>query len=298
MRILLLLGLFVTGMATIQAQTPANQAPRPAQPATRPAQPAPAPKPAPAPAPAQAPPVAAPATPVAPRPRAQAPVSARSGVAMTVTDPGGAGLAGVRVTVLGATERTSDTSSGGQVNFPGLQAGTYRVRFSGEEVITFEREVTLRAGQVTEIDVTLNPAPPKPVVAPPPPPPPPPPPAPAAIVGPTGEPLTVVVPDLLEQTFVGNQPRRETLLSCSGNTRTTMIQLNTPLPDRLYDAADALYYVIGGEGTVRLGGREVALATNAYISVPRRTVHSFARSGRRPLILLAVLNGEPCEAAK
>lgn len=287
MRILLLLGLFVAGVAIVEAQTPANPAPRPVQPTPRPAQPAPAPAPSPAPAPA----------PVAPRPRAQPPVSARSGVAITVTDPGGAGLEGVRVTVLGATERTGNTSAGGQVNFPGLQAGTYRVRFSGEAVITFEREVTLRAGQITDVDVTLNPAPPKAVMAPPPPPPPPPP-APALIVGPSGEPLTLAVPDLLEKNFVGTQPRRETLLSCSGNTRTTMIQLNTPLPDRMYDSADALYYVIGGEGTVRLGGREVILATNGYVSVPRRTVHSFARSGRRPLILLAVLSGEPCEEAK
>jgi hypothetical protein len=197
--------------------------------------------------------------------------------------------------VLGATERTGETTPGGQVNFPGLQAGTYRVRFSGDEVITFEREVTLRAGQILDVDVTLNPAPPPPPAAAAP--------APAAApaappTGPTGQPLTLAVPDLLEKNFVGTQPRRETVLSCSGSTRTTMIQLNMPLPDRLYETADAAYYVIGGEGSVRLGGRDVMLGTNGYVSVPRGTVHAFTRTGRRPLILLAVLSGEPCEEPK
>jgi hypothetical protein len=155
----------------------------------------------------------------------------------------------------------------------------------------------LRAGQTAEVDVTLTPAPP------PPPPPPPPAPAPAPEpaappVGPTGEPLMLPIPDLLEKDFVGNQPRRETLLSCSGNTRTMMIQLNMPLPSRLYDTADAAYYVIGGEGTATMAGRELKLQTNAYLSVPRGTPHAFARTGRRPLILLAVLSGAPCEQAR
>jgi mannose-6-phosphate isomerase-like protein (cupin superfamily) len=77
-----------------------------------------------------------------------------------------------------------------------------------------------------------------------------------------------------------------------------MIQLNMPMPDRLYDSADAAYYVIGGEGSVTIGGRASKLVTNAYISVPRNTVHSFTRAGRRPLILIAVLSGEPCEEAR
>jgi hypothetical protein len=151
-----------------------------------------------------------------------------------------------------------------------------------------------------DVDVTLNAAPE--VAAAPPPAvqaeePAAPPPSPAA-VGPTGEPQTVSVPDLLERNFVGTQPRRETMLACSGNTRTTMIQLNMPLPDRLYAGADAAYYVIGGEGSVRIAGRETKLATNGFVSVPRGTTHSFARTGRRPLILFAVLSGEPCEEAK
>lgn len=283
MRNLPLLIVLLAGVAGAAAQTPAR--------------PQPAPRPQPTPAPAAPRPAPAAQPPAAPRPRAAQPASRRAGVAITVTDPGGLALPNVQVTVLGATERSDVTSDVGQVNFPGMQAGTYRLRFSGDEVISFEREVTLRAGQVADVDVTLNPAPPRPT-APPPPPPAAPAPAAEAVVGPQGQPLALSVLDLLERNFVGTQARRDTLLSCSGNTRTTMIQLNGPLPERLYETAEALYYVIGGEGTVRLGGRDVALTTNSYVSVPRRTLHAFTRTGRRPLILVTVLSGEPCEEPK
>jgi hypothetical protein len=118
------------------------------------------------------------------------------------------------------------------------------------------------------------------------------------VTGPTGQPQSLSVPDLLEKEFVGKQPRRESLLSCSGNTRTTMLQINEPLPERRYADGDIVYYVIGGEGTLKQNGRDSRLGTNTFLSVPRGTSHSFERRGNRPLILLAVLGGEACEQAK
>jgi hypothetical protein len=117
-------------------------------------------------------------------------------------------------------------------------------------------------------------------------------------VGPLGQPLSLSVVDLLEKEFVGRQPRRDSLISCSGNLRVQMIQLNEPLPERLYAQVDTGYYVMAGEGTLRLGGRETTLATNSYASVPRGTNHAFARRGNRPFVLLAVFSGEPCEQAR
>ena len=228
-------------------------------------------------------------------------MSIRGGLTITVTDPGGATLPGVHVAVSGSTDRSADTSDSGQLNLPGLLAGNYRLRFSGDNVVTYEREVTIRAGQVMDVDISLFAAP-----KPAPPPPPPPPPAPAPVVeaapkpptGPSGQPQSVSVVDLIEKDYVGRQPRRESLLSCSGNTRTTMLQINEPLPTRVYEDADAAYYVLGGEGTVKLNGRDSRIATNAFLSMPRGTSHSFERRGNRPLILLVVLGGEPCETAK
>jgi mannose-6-phosphate isomerase-like protein (cupin superfamily) len=217
-------------------------------------------------------------------------------MAITVTDPTGVTLSGIQVSATGATTRNGETNSSGNINFTGLMAGTYRLRFDGERWISFEREVTVRGGQVLDVDVSLNPAP-----EPPPPPPPPPAPAPAAPatqVGPKGQVQTISIPDWLEKEFVGREPRRETLLSCSGNERTTMLQLNDAMPQRLYEGADVVYYVVAGEGTVTVEGKASRIPTSAFISVPRGTPHSFERRGNRPLMLLAVLGGEPCERAK
>jgi hypothetical protein len=253
--------------------------------------PAPAPKPA-----AQAPAKPAPAKP-APAARRPAAPAARAGMAMTVTDSRGTALPDVRVEVIGTTDRSGATNALGQINFTAMQAGTYRVRFSGDEVITFEREVVVRAGQVAAVDTTLNAAPP-----PPPPPPPPAPPAsvaPAApAVGPPGKPLAVSVVDLIEKEYVGSQPRRESLLSCSGNTRTTLVQLNQDQAERLYDTAEATYYVVGGEGALRIDGRDVQFPTTGFVSVPRGTAHAILRRGRRPLILITTLSGTPCEETR
>jgi hypothetical protein len=251
----------------------------------------------PAPAPPQTPPAPAPAQPKPrPAPRTAQP-AARTALVVTVTSPEGRTLPGIRVEVLGAADRSGETDENGTLRFANMRPGTYRVRFSGEGIIAFEREAVVRAGQTADLDVTLNPAPQPPEPEP----------APAqqnepqsgapAAQGPLGEPKLQSILDLLEKEFVGREPRRETLLGCSVNLRSMMIQLNEPLPERLYEGADAAYYVLGGEGTIRLNGRESAVVTGSFALIPRGTAHAFARKGRRPLILLSTLSGEPCQAA-
>ena len=273
MRTLFWLSLSLLIGGTSFGQTPAPAAPRPVQ-----TQPAPAP--------------AAPAT--APR-RAAAPAPpSRTGIAITVTNAHGTPIPGVQVDIEGASDRNGETDGSGQVNFVGMQAGTYRARFGGDKVTPFEREVIVRAGLPTVIDVTLNPAPPPPAPAPPPA-------QPAVakpIVGPPGMPQVLSIVDLAEKQLSGNQARRETLVSCSGNTRTTLVLLNQDQPERLYDSAETDYYVIAGQGAVRLNGKDTGLAAGTYVSLPRNTSHGIVRRGNRPLVLLATLNGPPCEEAK
>ncbi len=226
--------------------------------------------------------------------RPAAPRAGRSGVAITVTDATGMTLPGVMVELSGPTPRTAETDAGGQANFPGLNAGTYRLRFTGNTVTAFEREVTLAAGQIAKLPIRLTPAP-EPVAATPEAPASPPAPA----VGPGGQPQVLSVVDLVERELIGsNVPRKDALVACSGNTRTMLVQLNEPQAQRVYAAAEALYYVVAGEGAMAVDGRDVPLQAGVYASLPRGTTHALTRKGRRPLILLAVLSGEPCEVAK
>lgn len=286
---LLLSGVMVSAQTTAPKPAPPTPAPKPAQPtqpAPKPAQPTePAPKPAqPAPKPAPKP---------APRPAA-----GRAGMAITVTDSQGMTIPDVQVEVVGMSDRNGETNASGQINFTAMQAGTYRLRLSGERVITFEKEVTVRAGQIADVDIMLSLAPP------PPPPPPPPAPEPVAAppapsVGPAGEPRTASIVTMIEKELIGGkEPRRDTLVSCSGNMRTTLVQLNQDQAERLYDTAEVTYYVVAGEGAVRVGGRDTKLVAGSFVSIPRGTAHGIARSGRRPLILLATLSGTPCEEAR
>ena len=217
---------------------------------------------------------------------------------MTVTTPQGTTLPGVHVEVLGTSDRSGDTNSSGQLSLTAMQPGTYRVRFSGDRVVTFEREVVLRAGQIADLDITLNAAAPPPEPSPPPPAP-----APAAAaqepVGPVGQPRTLSIVEMIERDLIsGNQPRRDSIVSCSGNARSTLVQLNQDQPERLYDSAEVTYYVVAGEGTAKMNGRDSTLVAGSFVSIPRGTPHSLARRGRRPLIMLATVSGTPCEEAR
>jgi mannose-6-phosphate isomerase-like protein (cupin superfamily) len=111
-------------------------------------------------------------------------------------------------------------------------------------------------------------------------------------------PQVLSIVDLAEKQLSGNQPRRETLVACSGNTRTTLVVLNQDQPERLYEGAEIEYYVVAGQGTVGINGRDTPLAAGNYVSVPRNTNHGIVKRGNRGLILLVVLSGVPCEQAK
>ena len=258
--------------SVVAAQTPAPAPAQPAKPApTQPTHPA-------KPAPTQ-------------RPRATAP-SAPTTATITVTDTAGAPLADVRVNLTGSIDRSGSTQSDGTIRFDGLRPGTYRLRFTKEDWTTFEREIEVRAGQpAPSPSVALTPAPPAPK-----PPPPPPEPAKTMQLPPPGKPMALSVPDFIERNLITNsQPQKVSPVGCSGLANTLLWQVREPWNDRSHEAADALIYVVAGEGTLRMDGRDNALAAGSFASVPRRTTYSLTRRGRNPLIVLATLAGEPCQ---
>jgi mannose-6-phosphate isomerase-like protein (cupin superfamily) len=256
----------------------------------------PATAPAPTPAPAR------PATPQTPSPAPRRPATpaptARGGVTIVVTDLAGLPLRDIRVQASGPVERSGTTDGMGQLRITGMPAGTYRLRFANDAVVDFEREVVVRGGPNVEVDVSLRPAPPPTVITAPAPAPAPAPVAAAAAVGPVGQPQSLTIQSLPNSEFIRNEPRRETLLSCSANTRTTLVQMNQDQQVRLYEGADVTYYVVAGEGTITIDGRAIAVEATSFVSAPRGTRFAVARKGRRPLIMVMQLSGEPCEEAK
>ena len=224
------------------------------------------------------------------------PTATTTTASITVTDGAGAGIGGVLVQAIGPLEREGRTTADGMLRLQGLRPGTYRLRFSRDGYHTFEKEVTWRAGQpAPDVPVTLTEAPPPP---PPPDPVPTTPPAPVAPKLPEpGEAKTMMLPDYIEKNFInGREPHKENLVGCSGVGQALIWQVLAPWEGRQHTGADAMLYVIGGEGTIKLNGRDVTLAAGSFAVVPRGATYSLTRRGRNPLIVLAMLAGAPCAA--
>jgi len=208
----------------------------------------------------------------------------------------GTPLPGIHVQLAGNTFRLTDTGPGGQVSFTLLQPGTYKLTFSGDAVTTFEREVTIPTGKVVPLDISLNPAPPPKeivkevhVAAPA---------AQAPAVGPLGTPQMLSLYDMAEKELKTKEPRPEILVACSGNLRSTLVFVTRDQAQRLYDTAEASYYVLGGEAVFHVGGDERTLAAGGYVAIPRGVPFTVSRRGNKSLSLLALLSGEPCKEGR
>jgi hypothetical protein len=256
----------------------------------------------------QAPPPAAPPkpSPTNPNPATQTtkpkprPASGATTTALLfVTDAAGRPIEGVTVSVMGPVDREVTSPGSGPTRIQGLRAGTYRVRFTKEGYITFEKEIAWRAGTAApEMAITLNPAP---EPAPPPPSATPPPAAKTetatANLPPPGTPKTLALIDYIEKNLIsGREPHKENLIGCSGVGQSLLWQIRDPWTGRRHESADVSVYVIAGEGTLELGDRDVSVTNGSFAVVPRGTTYGFTRRGRNPLIVLAVLSGAPCAA--
>ena len=211
-------------------------------------------------------------------------------LAIHVADPAGTPVGDVMVTVEGAASRSARTEAG-RIVFEGIPAGAYRLRFEKEGFITLERELTARAGAPVDVKVTLTPAPAPP---PEPTPPEPEPKAPAS----DAKPVTLDLPAVIEQEFIGRGAGRTTPLACGDGGTATLIQVREPIPLHAHADADEFLYVIAGEGTSTFGGRDWRLKAGVFMMVPRGVTHTLVATGRNPLMLLSTRAGEPCNAAR
>ena len=225
------------------------------------------------------------------RPAPAAPTTAT----ITVTDRSGAPLAEVDVTLTGGLDRSGSTQTDGTVRFDTLRPGVYRLLFEKEGYVPFEREIEVRAGQPAPTpQVALTALPPAPKEAAPPPEPA----KPASpALPPPGKPSTVGIPDFIERNFISNnQPQKVSSVGCSGMANAVLWQIREPWENRQHPNSDAMLYVVGGEGTLRLDGRDVAVQAGSFATVPRGMSYGLVLRGRNPLIFLATLAGEPCSS--
>lgn len=219
--------------------------------------------------------------------------AATSTLTATVTDGGGLPLQGVQVTATGPVERDGTTLPNGVARFLNMRAGQYRLRFAHETFVLLERDVTIRAGAPLAIDVMLTrapepeapPEPETPAAAP-------------AEAAPPGDPNVVELVSFIERNFISSRDDvKRDGLGCTASAETTLLQIREPIPERALPDADEVLYVVAGEGTLRLGNRDVPLSGSTMAVVPRGTVRGLTRNGRNPLIVLSVVSGPACTAS-
>jgi mannose-6-phosphate isomerase-like protein (cupin superfamily) len=261
------------GMAQSQPAAPKPAAT--AQPAPQAASPKPAVPAQPAPQP--------PAPRVARPPAASA---ARGAITLVVTDTAGKTLPDVRVSLSGPLSREGATSSSGYLTFEGLRPGTYRVRLEGTDLVTFEREVTVKAGPAVEVDVALSRAAAKP---------PEPPPAPAqncrtAIpADPNATASFTELPPWIDRNLIGrNDAPREDPVGGAPALGASVLQVGNPTPQRARSDADEVIYVIAGEGALITSGRTESIRSGSLAVVPRGVAYTLERRSRGPLVVLSV----------
>lgn len=214
-------------------------------------------------------------------------------LAIIVSDPSGAPLADVKVTVDGPATREARTERG-RIALENLPFGTYRLRFDREGFTSFEREVVARSGTPIEVKVTLTPVPePPPPVAPVSPPP-----APAntAAAPLSTAPVFIDMTAFIEKNYIGRGSGKTSPLACSAGGPATLIQVKDPIPQHAHADADEFLYTIAGEGSVRAGGTDQPLRAGVFAMVPRTVPHIIVAINRGPLVLLSIRAGAPCVA--
>jgi mannose-6-phosphate isomerase-like protein (cupin superfamily) len=75
---------------------------------------------------------------------------------------------------------------------------------------------------------------------------------------------------------------------------TNLLQIRDPMKGLTHPDAEALIYVVGGEGLLVLPTADVQLGAGTFSLVPRGTTYTLQRRGRSGLVLLQTLTDTPC----
>lgn len=206
-------------------------------------------------------------------------------LAVVVTDPAGAPVGNVLVTVEGPEKRSARTEAG-RIVFENLPAGAYKLRFERDGFVTLEREVTAGLSKPIDVKVTLTPVPP----------PPPPPVAPVPPPAVDAKPTVLDLPAFIETNYIGREPVKTSPLACAESGSATLIQVKEQLAQHAHDSADEFLYVVAGDGTVQIADRTEPLHAGVFLMIPRAVPHAIAVTGRRPLMIMSTRAGEGCGA--
>ena len=113
-------------------------------------------------------------------------------------------------------------------------------------------------------------------------------------LGPVGDPRMASLPDLAEKSLGGRDAVRTVPLGCSGVSHSDLLIVRESTGATSRAEVDQVFYLIAGEATLTLAGKEQAMTAGWFGLVPRGSGYTLARRGRNPAVVLAVVTGVPC----
>ena len=82
-------------------------------------------------------------------------------------------------------------------------------------------------------------------------------------------------------------------MGCSTGGTATLVQINEPVGEHSHADADEFIYVIAGQGSASLAGRQEPLGPAVFMMIPRGMPHALAAT-KKPLVLISTRAGETC----
>jgi glyoxylate utilization-related uncharacterized protein len=105
------------------------------------------------------------------------------------------------------------------------------------------------------------------------------------------------IPDLAEHSLSGKDALKVFPIGCSGASLSRLIVLRDAIPSGANNDAEETLYLVAGEATLTLGGKEQPITPGWFTIVPRGTNYALGRKGKNPAIILSTVYGRPCGAA-
>ena len=85
-------------------------------------------------------------------------------------------------------------------------------------------------------------------------------------------------------------------IACSGMDKAEMLVVRETFAAPADASVDRMLYVVGGEATLTVNGRDQIVTNGWYAMIPRGTAHAWTRRGRNPVVILSTTGGQPCAA--
>ena len=106
------------------------------------------------------------------------------------------------------------------------------------------------------------------------------------------------LPDKPRPAVMAPKGVKNVAVGCSGVNRSQLVLVREALKPAAHPDEDETLYLIAGEATLTLAGKEQALTPGWFSLIPRGSTYGLVKKGRNPAIFLSIVAGPACNSAE